>query len=46
LMTDWITYRLPSHTKEVPDEYTENVRDAISDAYHHNWKLHSSKPRK
>ena len=46
LMTDWITYRLPSHTKEVPDEYTENVRDAISDAYHHNWKLHSNKPRK
>jgi len=40
-MTDKITYRLPSHTEEDPAEYTETVRDAISDAYHHNWNLHS-----
>ena len=38
-MTDKITYRLPSHTEEDPAEYTETVRDAISEAYHHNWSL-------
>jgi len=40
-MTDKITYRLPSHTEEDPAEYTETVRDAISEAYHHNWSLYS-----
>ena len=39
--TDKITYRLPSHTEKDPAEYTETVQDAISEAYHHNWNLHS-----
>ena len=30
-MTDKITYRLPSHTEEDPDEHTEIVQDAISE---------------
>jgi len=46
LMTDLITYRLPSHTDAVPDERTETVQDAISGAYHQNWKAHSSLERK
>jgi len=45
-MTDKITYRLPSHTEADPAEYTETVREAISEAYHHNWGLHSSLVRK
>ena len=40
-MTDKITYRRPNHTKEVPDVVEETLQAAISDAYHHNWTLHS-----
>ena len=39
-MTDQITYRLPNHTKEVPDLVAETLQAAISDAYHHHYTLH------
>jgi len=37
-MTDMVTFVLPDNTEENPSVVTKTLRDAISEAYHVNWR--------
>ena len=37
-MTDRVTFVLPDNTEETPSIFTETLQDAISVAYHVNWR--------